>query len=166
MTNCKRCGDDSTDGYGSSFSYCGDCAQLVVHEIEGLVRSPHNQPSQVVECIRSTVLELDKLRRAEDDRDQLAAGAMANLAELQRFREREPVVQRLIERLDPDNPIGPEDYVARGWVREMEDEARRLRDFDLSVKCPSQADGQADDLTPATPISAAKSRRKSGSDAG
>lgn len=74
MSNCKRCGDDASDGYGSSFTHCGECAQLVLHETEG---------------------ELIKYKRAEDDRAQLAASAMELRARLQRFREREPLVREL-----------------------------------------------------------------------
>ena len=86
------------------------------------------------------------------------------LAELQRFREREPLVQRWLELGDQgrhyfDDCDGCEEELAA---------LRAVRDFKLtpSVKCPSQADGQADDLTPAAPADAAESQGKSGSDAG
>lgn len=50
---------------------------------------------------------------------------------LQYFIDREPLVQRLIARLDPDDPIEPTDIIEHGWVREMEGDARAVRDFKL-----------------------------------
>jgi hypothetical protein len=58
--------------------------------------------------------------------------------EYQRYREREPLVQKLIARLDPDDPIENSDFIEPGWVREMEGDARAVRDFKLS---PSAAEG-------------------------
>lgn len=49
-------------------------------------------------------------------------------AELQRFREREALVQRLIEYIKLDEPLDPDDEVKTSWAIEVEGRARAVRD--------------------------------------
>ena len=49
------------------------------------------------------------------------------------FVEREPMVQRMIDRIDPDDPIDYGDPISHGWMREMESDARALRDFEVKA---------------------------------
>lgn len=102
--------------------------------------------------------ERNALRNAQA---KLAAQYNALSAELQRYREREPLVKELLDAI-----VVTQDADDAACSELLDMAAAAVSDFDLtlSVKCPSQADGSADDLTPAAPADAAESHEKSGSE--
>jgi hypothetical protein len=82
-------------------------------------------------------IELNRYKRAEDDRAQLAAGAMELRAKLPRFEEREPLVRDLLSMADAN---AQSDLNDSSHKKGLSYAFARVRDFDLGAKVEEDVD--------------------------
>jgi hypothetical protein len=139
----------------TSHDPCETCGYVIPHDEECpactremLEQSHEKETAEVRAKVNEYAERCDKLREELSESRvlyRLTHGALETVrARLAAFEEREPLVQRLIQHIDPDSPIGS-DGATSGWTREVEKNARAVRDFPLQPSAAPAAD--ADDTT-------------------